>query len=482
LGLLAALAMLLPVSAQAAFPGANGKIAFYDDQAPHAGIFVVNPDGTGAVPLADGFYDPKWSPDGTRLLASTYQAGNTDVWILNSDGSGATQLTMGSARDDDPSWSPDGSKVLFSSNRDGNYEIYSMNTDGSGQTRLTNNPADDRHPAWSPTGTKIAFDRGTEIFLMNSDGSAQSQLPFADPHCFAGGPSDKGKPDWSPSGDRIAFDWFGGTDCGFDFYNDAGLATIRPDGTDQHVFAETYDGGDYEWPVNPAWSPDGTKIANVAFVWNIYIGETLVHQTTNGDLDAVDWQPLPVNTPSAFARPKGATPFRASLVPAFKACTASNRSHGAPLSFPSCVPPVPGSSALTLGVGDGSPALAKSIGSVRLDVTPGDVNLRLSLTNVMNASDLSDYTGQLHASASSRLTDKEGAVASTRIDFPLSFDVPCTATADTTLGGDCRVLTSFNSVLPGAATAGLRTNWELGRFEVYDGGGALLATQGVFVP
>jgi len=106
----------------------------------------------------------------------------------------------------------------------------------------------------------------------------------------------------------------------------------------------------------------------------------------------------------------------------------------------------------------------------------------MSLTNVMNASDLSDYTGRLHASVSSRLSDKEGAVASTRIDFPFGFDVPCAATADTTLGGDCRIVTSFNSVLPGAATAGLRTNWEMGRFEVYGGDGALLATQGVFVP
>jgi len=143
---------------------------------------------------------------------------------------------------------------------------------------------------------------------------------------------------------------------------------------------------------------------------------------------------------------------------------------------------VPGSSSLTVGVGDGNPALSKSIGSMRMDVTPDDVNLRMSLTNVMNAGDLSDYTGQLHASVNSRLTDKEGSVASTRADFPFKFDVTCTATADTTLGGDCRILTSFNSVLPGAATSGLRTNWELGRFEVHDGTGALLATEGVFVP
>jgi Tol biopolymer transport system component len=484
LGLVAVLALLLPAQAQAAFPGTNGKIAFDEDQGGHSGIWTMNPDGTGAGSLVDGFFNPKSSPDGARLLTTN----SSDVWVLNADGTGATRLTTDPGVDTDPSWSPNGSKVVFSTNRDGNYEIYAMNADGTSQMRLTNNSAADRHPAWSPAGTKVAFNRDTQINVMNPDGSGQAQVPIAEHNCYLRGPSDKGKPEWSPSGDRIVFDWNAGLDCDFEEDGYAGIDTIRADGTDQRQLWYGYNIQPYTWPVNPAYSPDGTKIAFVMDMWDIYMmsstgaGQTFVHPTLNGDLDAVDWQPLPVNTASAFARPKGATPFRASLVPAFQACTSSNRTHGAPLAFPSCTPPAPGSSSLTVGVGDGSPALSKSIGSMRMDVMPTDVNLRMSLTNVMNASDLSDYTGALHASMSSRLTDKEGTVASTRIDFPFAFDVPCTATADTTLGGDCRIVTSFNSVLPGAATAGLRTNWETGRFEVYDGTGALLATQGVFVP
>ena len=48
--------------------------------------------------------------------------------------------------------------IAFTSNRDGNYEIYVMNSDGSGQTNLTNNSAADSCPAWSPDGQRIAFD------------------------------------------------------------------------------------------------------------------------------------------------------------------------------------------------------------------------------------------------------------------------------------------------------------------------------------
>jgi len=40
--------------------------------------------------------------------------------------------------------------LAFVSYRDGNAEIYVMNADGSGQTNLTNSQANDWDPAWSP--------------------------------------------------------------------------------------------------------------------------------------------------------------------------------------------------------------------------------------------------------------------------------------------------------------------------------------------
>jgi Tol biopolymer transport system component len=71
-------------------------------------------------------------------------------------------------------------KIIFTSDRDGNDEIYVMNTDGSGQTNLTNNPATDSRPAWSPDGLKIVFtssrDDNSEIYVMNADGSGQTRL------------------------------------------------------------------------------------------------------------------------------------------------------------------------------------------------------------------------------------------------------------------------------------------------------------------
>jgi len=49
--------------------------------------------------------------------------------------------------------------------------------------------------------------------------------------------------------------------------------------------------------------------------------------------------------------PVGASPVRVPLVPAFEACNSANSTHGAPLVFPSCNPPVPVSGTVKSGTG-----------------------------------------------------------------------------------------------------------------------------------
>ncbi|MTB24253.1 MAG: hypothetical protein F2920_11405, partial [Actinobacteria bacterium] len=69
------------------------------------------------------------------------------------------------------SWSPDGTKIVFVSSS----QIYVMDADGSNQTNISNNSSSDDTPAWSPDGSKIAFmtdrDGNYSIYSMNPDGS-----------------------------------------------------------------------------------------------------------------------------------------------------------------------------------------------------------------------------------------------------------------------------------------------------------------------
>jgi hypothetical protein len=109
--------------------------------------------------------------------------------------------------------------------------------------------------------------------------------------------------------------------------------------------------------------------------------------------------------------------------------------------------------------------------------------------------DLSDYGGELQASMRLRLTDRAngpgGTHGATVQDFALSFNVPCTATSDTTVGSTCSAATTQNSVRPGSVVAGNRAVWRLDDISVFDGGAdgdadtpgnTLFAWQGLFIP
>ncbi len=118
--------------------------------------------------------------------------------------------------------------------------------------------------------------------------------------------------------------------------------------------------------------------------------------------------------------------------------------------------------------------------------------MRLSITNVMRKSDLSDYTGELGVDLSFQLTDREGSVSQTSMPSGGSFTAPCTATTSTIDGATCAVDTTVEALIPNAITEGARAIFELGPIKVRDGGpdenadtpagDGLLATQGVFVP
>jgi hypothetical protein len=235
---------------------------------------------------------------------------------------------------------------------------------------------------------------------------------------------------------------------------------------------------------------------------------TRVFFETDEPLVATDTDPsqdlYSASVVSSYARPKGASPIRASLVPAYQECTVPNRSHGAPLAFGSCNPPSQASSFLTIGSPDANSRTASSTGSVKLITILGnastpadeaDMTIQVSLTDVRKKSDLSDYTGQLQLLPTLRITDKLSGSAPvdpatlTDLDFPVT--VPCTATADVNVGASCSVATTADSVLPGMITEVKRTILGLAQLRVFDGGAdgiattpgnTLFAVQGVFVP
>jgi hypothetical protein len=183
--LIATLGIAAPV--KAAFPGADGLIAYADFTLAENGVIVtVDPTTGDRDPLTTaaqspyGDYEPSWSPGGTLIVFTRLSASSADVWIMNADGSGQKRLTTHSAWDDNPAFSADGSRIIFSTDRNGHFDIYSMNLSGGSLKRLTTSTGDDFAPVWSPDNDRIAFvsDRrdNFEIYTMKPDGSGQKRI------------------------------------------------------------------------------------------------------------------------------------------------------------------------------------------------------------------------------------------------------------------------------------------------------------------
>ena len=475
-------------NAGAAYPGANGKIAYESDDGVHSGIWVMRPDGTGQTPLTAGGVDrdPVWSPSGAQIAFSRSDPnppeGHMNVYVMNADGSGPVNLTPG-ANDGqghtgiEPTWSPDGTKIAYNDNAN----IWTMDASGGNKVQLTTGAQQDSFPTWSPDGTKIAFSRDLDVFVMNANGSALTPLTSTTA-------AERGA-DWSPNGTKIVYERSGQ------------VWSMNADGSNQVGLT----GGAGQVGALPAWSPDGTKIvfsSNGFTAPNGYdiftmnpdgTGVTRLNMPVPVDERDPNWQPAPA--PIGYPRPKGASPLRASLVPAYQSCGAPNRTHGAPLAFGSCAPPLQASSQLTVGSPDANGAGANSIGTVIYKVVAGDVRIDANVTDVRQKTTLGDYTGELRLDASVRITDKRNGPSETESatvsDAAFPATVPCAATTATTVGSTCSVSTTFNAVAPGAIIASARAIWEVGAMRVFDGGpdgvastspNTLFMTQGVFAP
>jgi endoglycosylceramidase len=212
-----------------------------------------------------------------------------------------------------------------------------------------------------------------------------------------------------------------------------------------------------------------------------------------------------------YARPRSATPLNIRLVPAFEECISDNASHGAPLTVPSCSPPVPASDYLTVGTPDANGKAPASMGVLTLKeqgespINPNngdqaDVEISASFTDVRNQGTLTDYTGELGFVATLRITDRFNAVTgepiqddpATAADVMLPFSVPCSATEGSE-GATCNVTTTADAVTGGnVANEGKRAVWQLDEVQVFDGGAdgdadttgddTLFAVQGLFTP
>ena len=256
--------LVIPAASLAAYPGANGLIAYSE---PRAGgvpnyegqnweIFTIPPKGGDPTRLTDNAIpdrQPSWSADGKRLTftrGSAYSGQKEHVWTMRADGTHQRQVTHGDTPDFSPSFSPGGGRIVMSHAAN----IVVVRTDGTGRVRLTRDH-DAGHPVFSPNGRRILFSgrprKGLHfgVWVMHRDGTHKRLLADQAHDPEHGSDAEYFDPDYSPDGSRIVF------------HRD-----VCRGGCEQYVLVMRSDGGGIRNLVgdrDTVFSPNGYRIAAV---------------------------------------------------------------------------------------------------------------------------------------------------------------------------------------------------------------------------
>jgi Tol biopolymer transport system component/predicted Ser/Thr protein kinase len=280
--------------------GGGGRIAFVSnrDGTGFFQIFTMLPDGSDVVQLTfDPVHksQPRWSPDGTKLLyvaeggRGQYNTPlNLDIFVINADGTDPVNLTQTKGDDTDPAWSFDGAKIAFSSTRaGGSSRLFIMDADGSDPVDISIGYAVEYNPAWSPDGKWLAF--ASSIFNTLSIREVDKKGDAAQLFDIKIRLGQVISPAWSPDGLYIAYVRVqGGTkEIFLAVFEQRGEALLRLTTTSYNL--------------DPAWSPDGKWLAFTTSrdgnfeIYTMDAGGRF--QTNITDNEARDqepsWQPLP---------------------------------------------------------------------------------------------------------------------------------------------------------------------------------------------
>lgn len=209
-------------------------------------IIVAHLDGSERVQVTNNRtinLSPSWSPDGRKLLYTSYKDGRPKVYQYDLSLGQESVLSARKGLNLGGSWSSDGKRIALSLEKNGNSDIYLLDPQGKILKRLTRNSGIDVSPSWSPSGDQLVFNSNRsgspQLYIKDLSSMKTRRLTYSGNYNTS--------PDWSVKGERIAYTGLSG--------GRFNIFTIPSQGGDPQRL--TSNSGDNE---DPSWSPDGRYI------------------------------------------------------------------------------------------------------------------------------------------------------------------------------------------------------------------------------
>jgi Tol biopolymer transport system component len=201
------------------------------------------------LPLAPGNYHvPTLSPDGKTVALVIVEGARESIYTYDFARNVLSPLLPEAGRSFNPTWTPDGRRIVYTSFETGWPRLYSKAADGSGAPEALSRGEVPEFPSTvSPDGRTLAYAavpgkiEATDIWLLGLDGKGERRPWFETPF-------KEYAPFFSPDGGLIAY-------------------TSEESGAKPEVFVRPYPGpggrvkiSGSEGGREPLWSPDGSEL------------------------------------------------------------------------------------------------------------------------------------------------------------------------------------------------------------------------------
>jgi Tol biopolymer transport system component len=225
---------------------------------------------------------PRWSPDGKRIVYQRFERTRFDVAVVDLSTRQSTTVTHDVYRKINPAWSSDGRMVYYSSDAGGGMNIWRLPLDDKSKPagppqQLTSGAGQDVEVAVSPDGQRMIY----TTLHQNAD---LWRLPITPQGVVTGPPEqlvattrEDSRGAWSPDGQSIAFNSDRGGSMNLWVYS------LKDHAARQITSGP---GGDFQ----PSWSPDGKTLTFFSSrggkagtdIWKVDVASGQLTELTNG--------------------------------------------------------------------------------------------------------------------------------------------------------------------------------------------------------